>query len=444
MAASSALLLLPPRHTAQGPRDSLKNSSSSSDSDSFAPKLEKARKHHQSKKTAPVVSTPTRAVTKTVAKPAAAKIGPDETPLEKDDEETSTAANQAKKIVKPAVDEDDAAPEEHASEADHPSGAKAAAIAQTTTPLEKKPVKASKPTAPKANTASQGLLVNQAKTEDAASSTDAADSADDATATEVSSVGDGFYGSGKVIARADANGESTQDSDAAVSDSSNANAAATDPLATAEAEIASATAVSNATGTAAAAESAATPEPSTAEQSTAASAALLGALGTAAGTTLNAPAIGHAQTAVAESPQAKFVDQNHPTIVSSITGQLMPKGGTMHIRLDPPELGALQVTVHVKDGVMTASFQTASDDATKLLTRSLGQLKSGLEAAGMSVEKLHVELAPKNSSNNQTDDQSSSKQSAQQQQQKQDQQRREMVQRMWRKLSGADPLDLVA
>ena len=37
----------------------------------------------------------------------------------------------------------------------------------------------------------------------------------------------------------------------------------------------------------------------------------------------------------------------------------------MHIRLDPPELGALQVTVHMEDGVMSAMFQTSTDDATR-------------------------------------------------------------------------------
>jgi hypothetical protein len=71
-------------------------------------------------------------------------------------------------------------------------------------------------------------------------------------------------------------------------------------------------------------------------------------------------------------------------------------------------------------------------------------LKSSLEAAGMSVEKLHVEQAPKREGQSQSDSDSHTAPHEQQQQAQQEKQRREMMQRMWAKLSGADPLDLVA
>ena len=74
------------------------------------------------------------------------------------------------------------------------------------------------------------------------------------------------------------------------------------------------------------------------------------------------------------------------------------------IRLDPPELGALQVLVHMRDGAMTASFQTSSDDATKLLSHSLGQLKQVLESQGVSVDKLHVQQAPRDQQASNGDD----------------------------------------
>src|SRR5262249_34892716 len=38
------------------------------------------------------------------------------------------------------------------------------------------------------------------------------------------------------------------------------------------------------------------------------------------------------------APEVRFADDNHPSIVAGVRGQLMPNGGTMHIRLDPPEL----------------------------------------------------------------------------------------------------------
>jgi flagellar hook-length control protein FliK len=144
------------------------------------------------------------------------------------------------------------------------------------------------------------------------------------------------------------------------------------------------------------------------------------------------------------APTQSFADVNHPKIVTSVRGELLPSGGTMQIHLDPPELGALQVLVHMRDGTMTASFQTSNDDATRLLSHSLGQLKQALESQGVSVDKLHVQQSPR-------DQQAGSDDHRQQQNAREDesarheQQRKEMVRRMWRRLAnGQDPLDLVA
>jgi flagellar hook-length control protein FliK len=120
----------------------------------------------------------------------------------------------------------------------------------------------------------------------------------------------------------------------------------------------------------------------------------------------------------------------------------------MQIRLDPPELGALQVMVELRDGVMAATFQTSNDKATRLLSHSLNQLKHVLEAQGVSVEKLQVQQAPKNESSSAGGDQKDHPQERdwnQEQAARQEQQRKEILRRMWRKVLGdADPLDLVA
>jgi flagellar hook-length control protein FliK len=145
------------------------------------------------------------------------------------------------------------------------------------------------------------------------------------------------------------------------------------------------------------------------------------------------------------APEAKFAEVNHPSIVSGVQAKLLPNGGSMTIRLDPPELGALQVSVHMRDGVMTAAFETSSDDATRMLSHSLGQLKTALEASGVSVEKLHVQQSPKQESKGGDSERQQGGSHQQQQQSQRDQQRREMLQRLWRRLSGGgDPLDLVA
>ena len=143
-------------------------------------------------------------------------------------------------------------------------------------------------------------------------------------------------------------------------------------------------------------------------------------------------------------PEARFAEANHSAIVSNVQTRLLPHGGAMQIRLDPPELGALQVSVEMRNGLMTATFQTSNEDATRLLSHSLGQLKTALEAQGVTVEKIQVQQSPKNEQS-----QSQEEQSPQQQREeanaRQEQQRREILNRMWRRVSGgSDPVDLVA
>ncbi len=156
-----------------------------------------------------------------------------------------------------------------------------------------------------------------------------------------------------------------------------------------------------------------------------------------------------AQVAKADQPQlppeARFAEANHPDIVKGIQTQLMPRGGTMQLRLDPPELGALQVILTVKDGVLNATFQTASDDSSRLLSHSLGQLKAALETAGVTVDKLQVTHAPRDTQTNTGSDDQRHQPGQDDMSRQQEQQRKEMIKRMWRKLAGeSDPLDLVA
>lgn len=154
------------------------------------------------------------------------------------------------------------------------------------------------------------------------------------------------------------------------------------------------------------------------------------------------------QVATAQArPEVHFADTNHPSIVQGITGRLMPTGGTMQLRLNPPELGVMQITVNIKDGLMTASFQTSNDQATQLLSHSLHELRSMLESQGVTVQKLQVQQQP--AQNFDSKGQGTNSQSQQQQQAmhdqsgRQEQQRRDLIQRMWAKLGvGSDPLDV--
>jgi flagellar hook-length control protein FliK len=163
----------------------------------------------------------------------------------------------------------------------------------------------------------------------------------------------------------------------------------------------------------------------------------------------------HAATTAAAQPvslppEARFAAANHENIVTSMRAEVLPNGGTMRLRLDPPQLGTMNVTVQIQDGLITAAFETSSDEATRLLGHSLNQLKSVLESSGIGVDRLQVTQAPReahpsNAHGDTRHDQGGSQPQEQEQSARQEQQRREMLRRMWRRLTGEpDPLDLTA
>lgn len=69
-------------------------------------------------------------------------------------------------------------------------------------------------------------------------------------------------------------------------------------------------------------------------------------------------------------------------------------GGTMTMRLTPEHLGAVTVRVGVDGGAVSARFEATNAAARDLLDSTMAALRSSLEAKGLSVERLQVELAP--------------------------------------------------
>jgi flagellar hook-length control protein FliK len=156
-------------------------------------------------------------------------------------------------------------------------------------------------------------------------------------------------------------------------------------------------------------------------------------------------------TPATQTPEAKFADDNAGNIVQQVQTKLLPRGGQMQIRLDPPEMGALLVKVSVIDGRMTATFTAENEAAADLLGNNLHQLKSSLESSGVQVERMQVRTGDvqTNSSSSSKDSESKQQQdgasnASSWQQQHAERQRREQVQKMWDKLAGLEDLDLVA
>ena len=153
--------------------------------------------------------------------------------------------------------------------------------------------------------------------------------------------------------------------------------------------------------------------------------------------------------AQAMTNEAKFAEQNVDRMVQSVRTIVTQRGGEMQLKLDPPELGVLQVSLKMTDGVMSATFTTENAQATQALSHSLQQLKNSLEGAGISVDRIQVRQSSESnsaSSNNSQQGQDGSQQQRgfeQGQQHRED--RREQVRQMWRRISmGEVPVDMVA
>jgi flagellar hook-length control protein FliK len=75
-------------------------------------------------------------------------------------------------------------------------------------------------------------------------------------------------------------------------------------------------------------------------------------------------------------------------------------GREMQVRLSPPELGALQIEISLKDGVISARLETQTAAAQQLLSDNLQQLKESLSQQGLSVDRLDVFVGQQHSGGN--------------------------------------------
>jgi len=68
------------------------------------------------------------------------------------------------------------------------------------------------------------------------------------------------------------------------------------------------------------------------------------------------------------------------------------RGGTLQIRLSPPELGAMRLELSVKDGVMTAFLETETTSARRALLEHLPALRERLAEQNIRVERFDVDV----------------------------------------------------
>lgn len=76
--------------------------------------------------------------------------------------------------------------------------------------------------------------------------------------------------------------------------------------------------------------------------------------------------------------------------VRGLAAALRQRNGTVTMRLAPESLGPLRVRLSVHDSQVTAEFRAESSQARDLLSQSTAQLRSAIEARGLTVHRIEV------------------------------------------------------
>jgi flagellar hook-length control protein FliK len=82
---------------------------------------------------------------------------------------------------------------------------------------------------------------------------------------------------------------------------------------------------------------------------------------------------------------------NVARVVRGMQGALNQQGGSVTLRLTPPELGTVRIELALMQGTVNARFHTETESVRQLLTEQLAQLRAGLERQGLNVERLVVQ-----------------------------------------------------
>jgi flagellar hook-length control protein FliK len=189
-------------------------------------------------------------------------------------------------------------------------------------------------------------------------------------------------------------------------------------------------------------------------------------LGDAAGAAGRSASLSNGAGGVNATAEKQFAEANGPSIIRAVqiqvdpsrdvggAGSASPSNGKITLRLDPPEVGALQVAVEMKNGLASVTLVTENPEAARLMTHTLGELRDSLQAAGVAVDRMTVSQAPpSSSSDNRGSGENSRNQNGSNQQgsangqgfawrddesSRREQQRRQMLERLWKKVTGDD------
>ncbi|TVQ62801.1 MAG: flagellar hook-length control protein FliK [Phycisphaerales bacterium] len=107
-----------------------------------------------------------------------------------------------------------------------------------------------------------------------------------------------------------------------------------------------------------------------------------------------------AQTAQIKAPFAQTLRQEtteqafEASVSRGLGAAVRQRGGTITMQLQPETLGTLRIRMEIDRGVVNARFEASSAQARDLLTKNIETLRTSLEARGLNVERITVQLAP--------------------------------------------------
>jgi flagellar hook-length control protein FliK len=101
------------------------------------------------------------------------------------------------------------------------------------------------------------------------------------------------------------------------------------------------------------------------------------------------------QTPLPEADATRVTDR----VVKSLNTIAANRGGTVTLRLTPPDLGTLRIQVTMSGGSVQATFEASTAAVGRVIEQNAATLRHSLEGQGLQVERINVQVNTSNSSN---------------------------------------------
>jgi hypothetical protein len=106
--------------------------------------------------------------------------------------------------------------------------------------------------------------------------------------------------------------------------------------------------------------------------------------------TLDAPTSPSSGGSAAPSGEPPSPAASSTRVIDTMHALAGRRGGTVRLRLDPPELGHLTVTMKMNGGTVQVRLEASSGAAATLLEKGLATLRASLQSQGLTVDRLIV------------------------------------------------------